>query len=146
MVMFQNKIEKNRIYKLLNIKYIIFILIYLVLITSLVLSTSINMGKIPFILAILLIVYYLIFKIDFRLALSFCLLMLLSLPVLLILNNYKIADRMANYTYFLLLSIVPTIYLNLWRENLENIGKVKYYYFIIVFTSLGFIIIYFLFK
>jgi len=144
--MFQNKIEKNRIYKLLNIKYIIFILIYLVLITSLVLSTSINMGKIPFILAILLIVYYLIFKIDFRLALSFCLLMLLSLPVLLILNNYKIADRMANYTYFLLLSIVPTIYLNLWRENLENIGKVKYYYFIIVFTSLGFIIIYFLFK
>ena len=144
--MFQNKIEKNRIYKLLNIKYIIFILIYLVLITSLVLSTSINMGKIPFILAILLIVYYLIFKIEFRLALSFCLLMLLSLPVLLILNNYKIADRMANYTYFLLLSIVPTIYLNLWRENLENIGKVKYYYFIIVFTSLGFIIIYFLFK
>jgi len=140
---FKNKIERNWIYKLLNIKYIFFILIYLIFIISLVLSLSINISKIPFIFAILFIVYYLIFKIDFRLALAFCLLMLLSLPVLLILNYYKIADRMANYTYFLLLYIVPTIYLNQWRERLEKRGKVKYYYLMIGFITFGIIILYF---
>ncbi|GAI56557.1 unnamed protein product, partial [marine sediment metagenome] len=88
--MSQNKVERIWTHKLLNIKYIFFILIYLIFIISLVLSTSINMGKMPFILSILYIIYYLVFKIEFRLALSFCLLMLLSLPVLLITNNYKI--------------------------------------------------------
>jgi len=122
---FQSKIEKNWIYKLLNIKYIFFILIYLIFIISLVLSTSVNMGKVPFILSILYIIYYLVFKIEFRLALSFCLLMLLSLPVLLITNNYKIADNMANYTYFLLLFTVLSTYLNKWREKLKKIGKEK---------------------
>ena len=122
---FQIKIEKNWIYKLLNIKYIFFILIYLIFIISLVLSTSVNMGKMPFILSILYIIYYLVFKIEFRLALSFCLLMLLSLPVLLITNNYKIADNMANYTYFLLLFTVLSTYLNKWREKLKKIGKEK---------------------
>ncbi len=122
---FQSKIEKNWIYKLLNIKYIFFILIYLIFIISLVLSTSVNMGKMPFILSILYIIYYLVFKIEFRLALSFCLLMLLSLPVLLITNNYKIADNMANYTYFLLLFTVLSTYLNKWREKLKKIGKEK---------------------
>ena len=117
---FQNKIERNWTHKLLNIKYTFFILIYLIFITSLILSTSINIGKIPFVLAILFIVYYLIFKIDFRLALAFCLLMLLSLPVLLILNYYKIADRMANYAYFLLLFTVLSIYLNEWGEKLKK--------------------------
>ena len=117
---FQIKIEKNWIYKLLNIKYIFFILIYLIFIISLVLSTSVNMGKMPFILSILYIIYYLVFKIEFRLALSFCLLMLLSLPVLLITNNYKIADNMANYTYFLLLFTVLSTYLNKWREKLKK--------------------------
>ena len=143
---FQNKIEKNWIYKLLNIKYIFFILIYLIFIISLLLSTSVNMGKMPFILSILYIIYYLVFKIEFRLALSFCLLMLLSLPVLLITNNYKIANNMANYTYFLLLSIIPTIYLNQWREKLEKIGKVKYYYLIIGFIILSSIILYFFYN
>ena len=142
----QNKIEKKWLYKLLNIKYILFILIYLIFIISLILSTSIDIGKMPFILAVFLILYYLIFKIDFRLALSFCLLMLLLLPVLLILNNYKIADRMANYTYFLLVFIVPTIYLNIWREKLEKIGKVKYYYLIIVFIILIIFILYYFYK
>jgi len=143
---FQSKIERNWIYKLLNIKYIFFILIYLIFIISLVLSLSINMGKIPFIFAILFIIYYLVFKIDFKLALFLCLLMLLFLPILLILNNYKIADRMANYTYFLLLSIVPTIYLNLWRERLEKMGKVKYYYLMIGFIILTGPILYLLYK
>ncbi len=123
--MSQNKVERKWIYKLLNIKYIFFILIYLIFIISLVLSTSVNMGKIPFILSILYIIYYLVFKIEFRLALSFCLLMLLSLPVLLITNNYKIADNMANYTYFLLLFTVLSTYLNKWREKLKKIGKEK---------------------
>ncbi|MBU2598141.1 MAG: hypothetical protein KKC53_03045, partial [Actinobacteria bacterium] len=91
----------------------------------------------------LFIIYYLIFKIEFKLAFSFCLLMLLSLPLLLILNNYKIADRIANYTYFLLLSIVPTIYLNQWRERLEKTGKLKYYYLMIGFITFGSIILYF---
>jgi len=117
---FQNKVERNWTHKLLNIKYTFFILIYLIFIISLVLSTSINMGKIPFILSVLFIVYYLIFKINFRLALVFCLLMLLSLPVLLILNYYKIADRIANYTYFLLLFTVLSTYLNEWREKLKK--------------------------
>ena len=117
---FQNKVERIWTHKLLNIKYIFFILIYLIFIISLVLSTSVNMGKMPFILSILYIVYYLVFKIEFRLALSFCLLMLLSLPVLLITNNYKIADNMANYTYFLLLSTVLSTYLNKWREKLKK--------------------------
>ena len=117
---FQNKVERIWIYKLLNIKYIFFILIYLIFIISLVLSTSVNMGKMPFILSILYIIYYLVFKIEFRLALSFCLLMLLSLPVLLITNNYKIADNMANYTYFLLLFTVLSTYLNKWREKLKK--------------------------
>lgn len=144
--MFKRKVERNWIYKLLNIKYIFFILIYLVFIITLVLSTSINIGEIPFILAILFIIYYLVFKIDFKLALFFCLLMLLFLPILLILNNYKIADRMANYTYFLLLSIVPTIYLNLWRDNLEKTGKLKYYYLMIVFIILTGSILYLFYK
>jgi len=117
---FKNKVERNWTHKLLNIKYTFFILIYLIFIISLILSTSINMGKIPFILAILFIIYYLIFKINFRLALAFCLLMLLSLPVLLILNYYKIADRIANYTYFLLLFTVLSTYLNEWREKLKK--------------------------
>jgi len=117
---FQNKVERNWTHKLLNIKYIFFILIYLIFIISLVLSTSINMGKIPFILSVLFIIYYLVFRIDFRLTLSFCLLMLLSLPVLLITNNYKIADRIADYTYFLLLFTVLSTYLNEWREKLKK--------------------------
>lgn len=123
--MSQNKVERIWTHKLLNIKYIFFILIYLIFIISLVLSTSVNMGKMPFILSILYIIYYLVFKIEFRLALSFCLLMLLSLPVLLITNNYKIADNMANYTYFLLLFTVLSTYLNKWREKLKKIGKEK---------------------
>ncbi len=123
--MSQNKVERIWTHKLLNIKYIFFILIYLIFIISLVLSTSINMGKIPFILSVLFIIYYLVFRIDFRLTLSFCLLMLLSLPVLLITNNYKIADNMANYTYFLLLFTVLSTYLNKWREKLKKIGKEK---------------------
>ncbi len=143
---FQSKIERNWIYKLLNIKYIFFILIYLIFIISLVLSLSINMGKIPFIFAILFIIYYLVFKIDFKLALFLCLLMLLFLPILLILNNYKIADRVANYTYFLLLSIVPTIYLNLWREKLEKTGKGIFYYYMVGFIILTVIILYFIYK
>ncbi len=122
---FQNKVERIWTHKLLNIKYIFFILIYLIFIISLVLSTSINMGKIPFILSVLFIIYYLVFRIDFRLTLSFCLLMLLSLPVLLITNNYKIADRIANYAYFLLLFTVLSTYLNEWREKLKKIGKGK---------------------
>ncbi len=122
---FQNKVERIWTHKLLNIKYIFFILIYLIFIISLVLSTSINMGKIPFILSVLFIIYYLVFRIDFRLTLSFCLLMLLSLPVLLITNNYKIADRIANYAYFLLLFTVLSTYLNEWREKLKKIGKEK---------------------
>jgi len=117
---FQNKVERNWTHKLLNIKYTFFILIYLIFIISLILSTSINMGKIPFILLVLFIIYYLVFRIDFRLTLSFCLLMLLSLPVLLITNNYKIADRMANYAYFLLLFTVLSIYLNEWGEKLKK--------------------------
>ena len=117
---FQNKVERIWTHKLLNIKYIFFILIYLIFIISLVLSTSINMGKIPFILSVLFIIYYLVFRIDFRLTLSFCLLMLLSLPVLLITNNYKIADRMANYAYFLLLFTVLSTYLNECREKLKK--------------------------
>ncbi|MBA7611542.1 hypothetical protein ES703_18768 [subsurface metagenome] len=123
--MSQNKVERIWTHKLLNIKYIFFILIYLIFIISLVLSTSINMGKIPFILSVLFIIYYLVFRIDFRLTLSFCLLMLLSLPVLLITNNYKIADRIANYAYFLLLFTVLSTYLNEWREKLKKIGKEK---------------------
>jgi len=121
----KDKIEKNWLHKLLNIKYIFFILIYLIFMISLVLSTSVNMGKIPFILSILYIIYYLVFKIEFRLALSFCLLMLLSLPVLLITNNYKIADNMANYAYFLLLFTVLSTYLNKWREKLKKFAKKK---------------------
>jgi len=117
---FQNKVERIWTHKLLNIKYIFFILIYLIFVISLVLSTSINMGKIPFILSVLFIIYYLVFRIDFRLTLSFCLLMLLSLPVLLITNNYKIADRIANYAYFLLLFTVLSTYLNEWREKLKK--------------------------
>lgn len=122
---FQNKVERNWTHKLLNIKYTFFILIYLIFIISLVLSTSVNMGKMPFILSILYIIYYLVFKIEFRLALSFCLLMLLSLPVLLITNNYKIADNMANYAYFLLLFTVLSTCLNEWSEKLKKIGKEK---------------------
>lgn len=121
--MSQNKVERIWTHKLLNIKYIFFILIYLIFIISLVLSTSVNMGKMPFILSILYIIYYLVFKIEFRLALSFCLLMLLSLPVLLITNNYKIADNMANYTYFLLLFTVLSTYLNKWREKLKKMWE-----------------------
>lgn len=142
----QNNIKKRGLYKLLSIKYIFFTLIYLIFIISLILSTSIDMGKMPFILAIFLILYYLIFKIDFRLALSFCLLMLLLLPVLLILNNYKIADKVANYTYFLLVFIIPMIYLNLWREKLEKVGKLKYYYLIIGFIILVVFILYYFYK
>lgn len=144
--MFQSKIERNWIYKLLNIKYMFFILIYLIFIISLILNTSINIGKIPIIFAILFIIYYLIFKIDFKLALFLCLLMLLFLPILLILNNYKIADRVANYAYFLLLSIVPTIYLSSWREQLEKKGRGYFYYYIIGFIILGVITLYFLYK
>jgi len=124
----KDKIEKNwlhKLYKLFNLKYIFFLFIYLVLIISLVLSTSVNMGKMPFILSILYIIYYLVFKIEFKLALSFCLLMLLSLPVLLITNNYKIADNMANYAYFLLLFTVLSTYLNKWREKLKKFAKKK---------------------
>lgn len=117
---FQNKVERIWTHKLLNIKYIFFILIYLIFIISLVLSTSVDMGKMPFILSILYTIYYLVFKIEFRLTLSFCLLMLLSLPVLLITNNYKIADRIANYAYFLLLFTVLSTYLNEWREKLKK--------------------------
>jgi len=142
----KSKIDKNWIYKLLNIKYIFFILIYLIFIISLILSTSINMGKIPFILSVLFIIYYLVFRIDFRLTLSFCLLMLLSLPVLLITNNYKIADIMANYTYFLLLSITPTVWLSSWRQNLEKKGKRNLYYYTIGFIILIVISLYFLYK
>jgi len=142
----KSKIDKKWIYKLLNIKYLFFILIYLIFIISIILSISINTGKIPFILAILFIIYYLIFKIEFKLAFSFCLLMLLSLPLLLILNNYKIADKIANYTYFLLLSITLTVWLSSWRENLEKKGKVKYYYLMIGFIAFGGIILYFLYN
>ena len=139
----KNKVERNWTHKLFDIKYIFFILIYLIFIISLVLSLSINTGKIPLIFTILFILYYLIFKINFRLALAFCLMMLLSLPLLLITNNYGLADRIANYTYFLLLFIVPTIYLNQWRERLEKRGKVKYYYLMIGFITFGIIILYF---
>lgn len=142
----KSKVDRNWTYKLLNIKYIFFILIYLIFIISIILSISINTGKIPFILAILFIIYYLIFKIEFKLAFSFCLLMLLSLPLLLILNNYKIADKIANYTYFLLLSITPTVWLSSWRQNLEKKGKGNLYYYTIGFIILIVISLYFLYK
>jgi len=72
--------------------------------------------------------------------------MLLSLPLLLILNNYKIADIMANYTYFLLLSITPTVWLSSWREELEKRGKGYFYYYTIGFIILIVISLYFLYK
>lgn len=132
--------------KFFKIKNILFILIYLVFIISLFLSVSINIDKIPLILAILIFIYYLIFRIDFKLAFSLCLLMLLLLPILLISNNYKIADKIANYTYFLILFIVPTLYLNSWREKLEKTGRVNVYYYVLVFIILIVIFLYFIYK